>query len=134
MIVGMTLGGVTQQLSIGPDPQSSELPVFSDSRNDVPDTAVTPSGDQLVKRKRKKEVNLQKITFTTPPLQGPSTLRLERTVTFQLLISGSVASPISTITRGIKETEAIRADFGRIMAKMKWCRARLMAMLSDLRF
>ena len=70
-------------------------------------------------------MTLQNYASTTPPLLGPSTLRLERTATPQHSDAGSAASPNSTIARGIKETEAIREDFGRSMEQLKRVQVKL---------
>ena len=89
----------------------SGIPIFETSRNTLGDTAIVPSESKLGKRKTRKEVTLQSYTFATPPLLGPNTLRLECTATSQHSDAGNVASPNSTITRGIKETEAIRKEW-----------------------
>ena len=78
--------------------------MFSPSNNSFVGTAVTLSGSQL--RKTRKQVNPQKDAVAAPPLLGASTLRVERTATYQHSGLGDFASPSSTITRGIKETEA----------------------------
>ena len=127
---GMALGEITPQVSLGVDPLGSGVPVFAASRNAVADTASTPSGNQLGKRETAKEVN-QNYTFTTPPLLDLSTFRLECTATPQDSGSGSVASSSSTITRGIKETEAINEDLGRSMAQLKQVQAELSQENSD---
>ena len=127
---GMALGEITPQVSLGVDPLGSGVPVFAASRNAVADTASTPSGNQLGKRETAKEVN-QNYTFTTPPLLDLSTFRLECTATPQDSGSGSVASSSSTITRGIKETEAINEDLGRSMAQLKQVQAELSQKNSD---
>ena len=121
---GMALGEITPQVSLGVDPLGSGVPVFAASRNAVADTASTPPGNQLGKRETAKEVN-QNYIFTTPPLLDLSTFRLECTATPQDSCSGSVASSSSTITRGIKETEAINEDLGRSMAQLKQVQANL---------
>ena len=131
MNVGMILGAITLQESVGVDPLGSGVPVFSASRNAFADTTGTPSGHQLGKRKTRKEVKFQNYTFTTPPLLGPSTLQLERTATYQHSGSDGAASPNSTITRGIKETEAIKEDFGRSLAQLKQVHAKLTQENSD---
>ena len=95
----------------------SGIPIFEASRNTLGDAAIVPPESKLGKRKTRKEVALQNYTFPTPPLLGPNTLRLECTATSQQ--SGNVASPNSTITRGIKETEAIRKEFGHGMEQLK---------------
>ena len=127
---GMALGEITPQVSLGVDPLGSGIPVFAASRNAVADTASTPSGNQLGRRETAKEVN-QNYTFTTPPLLDLSTFRLECTATPQDSGSGSVASSSSTITRGIKETEAINEDLGRSMAQLKQVQAELSQENSD---
>ena len=127
---GMALGKITPQVSLGVDPLGSGVPVFAASRNAVADTASTLSGNQLGKRETAKEVN-QNYTFTTPPLLDLSTFRLECTATPQDSGSGSVASSSSTITRGIKETEAINEDLGRSMAQLKQVQAELSQENSD---
>ena len=127
---GMALGEITPQVSLGVDPLGSGVPVFAASRNAVADTASTPSGNQLGKRETAKEVN-QNYTFTTPPLLDLSTFRLECTATPQDSGSGSVASSSSTITRGIKETEAINEDLGRSMAQLKQVQTELSQENSD---
>ena len=76
-------------------------------------------------QKTRKEMNLRNYTFTTPPLLGPSSLRLERTATSQYFASEGVASRNSTITRGIKETEDIRQDFGWNMAQLEQIQTKL---------
>ena len=65
------IGSVTPELSTGADPLGSVVPVISDSNNAFVDTAVTPSGNPLGKRRTRKPVNPQK--DTAPPLLGPST-------------------------------------------------------------
>ena len=127
---GMALGEITPQVSLGVDPLGSGVPMFAASRNAVADTASTPSGNQLGKRETAKEVN-QNYTFTTPPLLDLSTFRLECTATLQDSGSGSVASSSSTITRGMKETEAINEDLGRSMAQLKQVQAELSQENSD---
>ena len=86
---------------------------------------MVPSGTKLGKRKTRKEVTPQNHAFTTPPLMGPSTLRLERTAISQHSHAGSVASPNSKITRGIQETEAMRQDFRHSMEQLKQVQTRL---------
>ena len=130
MNAGTAFGEITPQVSLGVDPLGSGVPVFAASRNAVADTASTPSGNQLGKRETAKEVN-QNYTFTTPPLLDLSTFRLECTATPQDSGSGSVASSSSTITRGIKETEAINEDLGRSMAQLKQVQAELSQENSD---
>ena len=103
----------------------SGVPVFEASRDTLCDNAMVPSGSQLGKRKTRKDWALQNYPFATPPVLDPSTLRLERTATSQHSDAGSVASPNSTITRGIKETEAIREDFGRSMELLKRVQVKL---------
>ena len=76
MNAGTTQVETTPQVSVGADPLGFGNPVFSASRNAFTDTAGTPSGNQLGKRETRKEINLQNSTFTTPPLLGPSTVRL----------------------------------------------------------
>ena len=98
--------------------------MFRANENTVADNAVTPSGNQLGKRKTRKVVNLQNNTYTTPPLLGPSTLRLKRTLTSQQFGSGDIVSPGSTTTRGIKETEDLRQDFGHTMWQLKQMQAK----------
>ena len=119
MKMGITLVGVTPQLSIEADPLGPRIPMFSACGNAFPHPAVTPS-----------ESHLQNYTFTKPPLLGPSTLRLERTISPHSG-SGSIASPNSTITGGIKETEAIREDLGWSMAQLKQIQAELAQENSD---
>ena len=123
--VGMTLGETTPHLGTNADPLSSGVPVFDSSRNTLGDTAIASSESQPGKRKTRKGVTLQNYASTTPPLLGPSTLRLERTATLQHSDAGSAASPNSTIARGIKETEAIREDFGRSMEQLKRVQVKL---------
>ena len=130
MNAGTAFGEITPQVSLDVDPLGSGVPVFAASRNAVADTASTPSGNQLGKRETAKEVN-QNYTFTTPPLLDLSTFRLECTATPQDSGSGSVASSSSTITRGIKETEAINEDLGRSMAQLKQVQAELSQENSD---
>ena len=125
MNVGMTLGEITPHLGTNADPLGSGVPVFDSSRNTLGDTAIAPSESQPGKRKTRKGVTLQNYASTTPPLLGPSTLRLERTATLQHSDAGSAASPNSTIARGIKETEAIREDFGRSMEQLKRVQVKL---------
>ena len=74
---------------------------------------------------------LQNYTFATPPLLGPNTLRLECTATSQHSDAGNVASPNSTITRGMKETEAIRKEFGHGMEQLKQVQTKLTKENSD---
>ena len=125
MNVGMTLGEITPHLGTNADPLGSGVPVFDSSRNTLGDTAIAPSESQAGKRKTRKGVTLQNYASTTPPLLGPRTLRLERTATLQHSDAGSAASPNSTIARGIKETEAIREDFGRSMEQLKRVQVKL---------
>ena len=125
MNVGMTLGEITPHLGTSADPLGSGVPVFDSSRNTLGDTAIAPSESQPGKRKTRKGVTLQNYASTTPPLLGPSTLRLERTATPQHSNAGSAASPNSTIARGIKETEAIREDFGSSMEQLKRVQVKL---------
>ena len=103
MSVGMTSGSVTPGLNTGADPLGSGFPVSSASKNSFVGTAVTPSGNQLGKRKTRKNVNLQNETVAISPHLGPITLRLERTVTSQHSGSGGIASP-SSETEPIKKT------------------------------
>ena len=112
MNVGMTSGEITPHLGTSADPLGSGVPVFDSSRNTLGDTAIAPSESQPGKRKTRKGVTLQNYASTTPPL-------LERTATPQHSDAGSAASPNSTIARGIKETEAIREDFGHSMEQLK---------------
>ena len=113
MSTGITLGGVTPQLSIEEEPLGPRTPMFSACGNAFAHPVVTPSGSHL-----------QNYTLTKPPLLGPSTLRLERTISPHSG-SSSKASPSSTITGGIKETEAIREDMGWSMARLKQIQAEL---------
>ena len=125
MNVGMTLGGITPHLAMSVDPLGSGVPVFEASKNTLDDTAIAPSGSKLGKRKTRKGLTPQDYAFTTSPIMGPSTLRLERTAISQNSDAGSVASPNSTITRGIKETEAIRKDFGHDMEQLEQVQTKL---------
>ena len=115
MNVGMTLGEITPHLGTSVDPLDSGARAFGTKEDTWEDNAVVPLGTQLGKRKTRKEVALPNYALTTPPLMNPSTLQLECTKTSQHSDAGSVSSPNSTIARGIKETEAIREDFGRNM-------------------
>ena len=110
--VGMTLGDITPHVGTSADPPNSGTPVFEVSRDTLGNTAMIPSGSQLGKRKTRKDWTQQNYAFATPPVLDPSVLRLERTAISQHSNAGSAASPNSTITRGIKETEAIKEDFG----------------------
>ena len=83
MNVGMTLVEITPHLGTSVDPLGFGVPVFEASRDTLGDTAMVPSGSQLGKRKTRKDLTLQNYAFATPPLLGPSTLRLERTATSQ---------------------------------------------------
>ena len=76
-------------------------------------------------------MTLQNYTFATPPLLGPNTLRHECTATSQHSDAGNVASPNSAITRGIKETEAIRKEFGHGMEQLKQVQTKLTKENSD---
>ena len=125
MNVGMTLGGITPHLAMTVDPLGSGIPVFEASKNTLDDTAIAPSGSKLGKRKTRKGMTPQDYAFTTSPILGPGTLRLERTATSQHSDPGSVACPDSTITRSIKETEAIRKDFGYGMEQLKQVQTKL---------
>ena len=125
MNVGMTLGEITPHLGTSVDPLDSGAPAFGTKEDTLEDTAVVPLGTQLGKRKTRKEVALPNYALTTPPLMNPSTLQLERTRTSQHSDAGSVASPNSTIARGIKETEAIREEFGRNMEQLKQVQVKL---------
>ena len=125
MNVGMTLGEITPHLGTSVDPLDSGAPAFGTKEDTLEDTAVVPLGTQLGKRKTRKEVALPNYALTTPPLMNPSTLKLERTRTSQHSDAGSVASPNSTIARGIKETEAIREEFGRNMEQLKQVQVKL---------
>ena len=122
---GMTLGEITPHLGTSVDSLDSGAPAFGTKGDTLEDTAVVPSGTQLGKRKTRKEVALPNYALTTPPLMNPSTLQLKRTTTSQHSDAGSVASPNSTIARGIKETEAIREDFGRNMEQLKQVQVKL---------
>ena len=125
MNVGMTLGEITPHLGTSVDPLDSGAPAFGTKEDTLKDTAVVPLGTQLGTRKTRKEVALPNYALTTPPLINPSTLQLERTKTSQHSDAGSMASPNSTIARGIKETEAIREDFGRNMEQLKQVQVKL---------
>ena len=125
MNVGMTLGKITPHLAMRVDPLGSEVPVFEASKNALDDNAIAPSGSKLGKRKTRKGMTPQDYAFTTLSILGPSTLRLECTATSQHSDFGSVASPDSTIVRGIKETEAIRKDFGYGMEQLKQVQTKL---------
>ena len=125
MNVGMTLGEITPHLGTSVDPLDSGAPAFGTKEDTLEDTAVVPLGTQLGKRKTRKEVALPNYALTTSPLMNPSTLQLERTKTSQHSDAGSMASPNSTIARGIKETEAIREDFGRNMEQLKQVQVKL---------
>ena len=125
MNVGMTLGGITPHLAMTVDPLGSGIPVFEACKNTLDDTAIAPSGSKLGKRKTRKGMTPQDYAFTTSPILGPGTLRLERTATSQHSDPGSVAYPDSTITRSIKETEAIRKDFGYGMEQLKQVQTKL---------
>ena len=125
MNVGMTLGEITPHLGTSVDPLDSGAPAFGTKEDTLEDTAVVPLGTQLGKRKTRREVTLPNYALTTPPLMNPSTLQLERTKTSQHSDAGSVASPNLTIARGIKETEAIREDFGRNMEQLKQVQVKL---------
>ena len=120
---GMALGEITPQVSLGVDPLGSAIPMFAASRNAVADTAST-SGNLLGKRETAREVN-ENYTFNTPPLLGPSTFQLGGTAISQYSGSDSIASPSSTITGCIKETEATREDLGRSLAQLKQVQANL---------
>ena len=102
MNVGMTLGEITPHSATSADPLGSGILIFETSRNTLGDTTIVPSESKLGKRKTRKELTLENYAFATPPLLGPSTLRLECTATSQHSDAGSVASSNSTITRGIK--------------------------------
>ena len=122
---GTAFGEITPQVSLDVDPLGSGVPVFAASRNAVADTASTPPGNQLGKRETIKEVNFQNYTLTTSPLLCPSTFQLGRTAISQYSGSDSIASPSSTITGCIKETEATREDLGRSLAQLKQVQANL---------
>ena len=122
---GTAFGEITPQVSLDVDPLGSGVPVFAASRNAVADTASTPPGNQLGKRETIKEVNFQNYTLTTSPLLCPSTFQLGRTAISQNSGSDSIASPSSTITGCIKETEATREDLGRSLAQLKQVQANL---------
>ena len=77
MNVGMKWGEATPHSITNTNPLGSGLPVFETSRDILGDTAVVPTGNKLGKRRTRKEVTHQNCAFTTPPLLGPSTLRLE---------------------------------------------------------
>ena len=123
--VGMTLGDITPHVGTSADPPGSAAPVFEASRDTLGDTAMIPSGSQLGKRKTRKDWTHQSYAFATPPMLDPSVLRLERTATSQHSDAGSAASPNSTITRGIRETEAIKEDFGHSMEQLKRVQVKL---------
>ena len=129
--VGMTLGEITPHSVTKADLLGSGIPNFEASRNTLGDTAIVPPESKLGKRKTRKEVTLQNYTFATPPLLGPNKLRLECTATSQHSDAGNVASPNSTITRGIKETEAIRREFGHGMEQLKQVQTKLTKENSD---
>ena len=122
---GHDFGRNHTHLSTSVDPLDSGAPAFGTKGDTLEDTAVVPSGTQLGKRKTRKEVALPNYALTTPPLMNPSTLQLERTTTSQDSDASSVVSPNSTIARGIKETEAIREDFGRNMEQLKQVQVKL---------
>ena len=123
--VGMTLGDITPHVGTSADPPNSGTPVFELSRDTLGNTAMIPSGSQLGKRKTRKDWTQQSYAFATPPVLDPSVLRLERTAISQHSNAGSAASPNSTITRGIKETEAIKEDFGHSMEQLKRVQVKL---------
>ena len=105
----------------------SGVPVFEASKNTLDDTATALREASWGNGKpgKKGHPRTMPYAFTTPPILGPSTLRLDRTATSQHSDAGSVASPDSTITRGIKETEAIRIDFGYGMEQLKQVQTKL---------
>ena len=88
------------------DPLGSGIPVFSTNRNPFVDTPSTTE----------KQVGKPYTTLE-------SGCRPTRTVGGSML--GSVASPASIVTRGIRETEALRKDFGQSMAQLKHVQAKL---------
>ena len=110
MNVGMKWGEATPHSVSNTNTLGSGIPVFETSRDISGDTALVPPENKLEKRRTRKEVTLQNCAFTTPPLLGPGTLRLECTAMPKHSDAGNMASPNSTITRGIKETEAIRKE------------------------
>ena len=131
MNVGMTLGEVTPHSVTNADLLGSGIPIFETNGNTLGDTAIVPPESKLGKRRTRKEVTLQSYAFATPPLLGPNTLRLECTATSQHSDAGNVASPYSTITRGIKETEAMRKEFGHGMEQLKQVQTKLTKENSD---
>ena len=128
MNVGMTLGEITPHLGTSADPLGSGVPVFDSSRNTLGDTAITPSESQPGKRKTRKGVTLQNYVSTTPPLLGPSTLRLERTATPQhsdtgstMIIDTEVEVPHETIltTKTIHKIDIfLQLETGLLMTKV----------------
>ena len=131
MNVGMTLGEIKPHSVTNADLLGSGIPIFEASRNTSFNTANIPPESKLGKRKTRNEVALQNYTFATPPLLGPNTLRLECKATSQHSDACIVASPNSTITRGIKETEAIRKEFGHGMEQLKQVQTKLTKENSD---
>ena len=131
MNVGMTLGEITPHSVTNADLLGSGIPIFEASRNTLGNTANFPPESKLGKRKTRNEVALQNYTFATPPLLGPNTLRLECKATSQHSDACNVASPNSTITRDIKETEAIRKEFGHGMEQLKQVQTKLTKENSD---
>ena len=71
-------------------------------------------------------MNRLRDTTSTPPLLGPNTVQFKRSVDSQGFRAVSVTSPDSTITRGIKETEALSEDVGQSLAQLKPMQAKLM--------
>ena len=124
MNVGKTLGGITPHLAMRVDPLGPESH-YSKLAKPWMIVQLPPSGSKLGKRKSRKGMTPKDYAFTTSPILGPSTLRLERTATSQHSDAGSVASPDSTVTRGIKETENIRKDFGYGMEQLKQVQTKL---------
>ena len=127
----MTLGEVTTHSVTNADLLGSEIPIFETSGNTLGDTAIVPPESKLGKRRTRKEVTLQNYAFAASPLLGPNTLRLECTATSLHSDAGNVASPNSTITRGIKETEAMRKEFGHGMEQLKQVQTKLIKEKSD---
>ena len=128
---GMKWGEATPHSITNTNLLGSGLPVFETSRDILGDTAVVPTDNKLGKRRTRKEVTHQNCAFTTPPLLGPSTLRLECTATPKHSDAGNMASPNSTITRGIKEIEAKRKEFGHGMEQLKQVQTKLTKENSD---
>ena len=64
--------------------------------------------ESVGKAKDTKDVNIQKYIFATPTPLGPTTLRLERTVTSHYSGSGSVGLDLPQVQRSLEESRNLK--------------------------